>query len=106
MTVVRMGMHHGLLVAAVLWAVAGPTCAQQGWLPVTSRAEAAPAETPQSDLEAGWFPVVINPISNAGKTAVPPPIPTRRIATETGGTKTGTANQLMGEPPDRQSSKI
>lgn len=107
MTVVRVGMRHGLLVAAVLWAAAGPACAQQGWLPVTSRAEAAPTKTPRSDLEAGWFPVVINPSGNTGKTAAPPPIPTRRIVTETGSTTTGTANQqLMGEPPDRQSSKI
>lgn len=49
--------------------------AEQGWLPVISDAEAAPFESSPSDLETGWYPVLINPPKRSEAPSRPAPAP-------------------------------
>ena len=53
----------------------GPSAvAEQSWLPVISGVEVAPIELRRSELERGWYPVVINPAKRTEWSSGPAPV--------------------------------
>lgn len=71
MPVIRTGGHRWLWVISSLCLVTSSASAEQSWLPIISTAEAAPIESPENELEQGWYPVVIHPPRRSKEPADP-----------------------------------